>query len=156
MIDTAHTALPNAAPGTRRPSWSPALVMTRGLLASGVAVMAGLAITYLVRVMVNVNAFENSDSINSGFPNTGALSAGVCIATLLAVGVLYLLGRVSPRPFAAFAVIMGLSYLAFLGVSVTSGLTASQISGQLLVCLPLAVVIAGLASWATGIHPDTR
>jgi len=155
MTTIPHTNLPVSAPVARRPTMSPGLVLVRGLLAAVAGLFAGLAITYMIRVMLNVDAFENSAAINQGFPNSGALSAGVVIATLLAVLVLYLLGRVSPRPFAVFSVVLALGYCAFLGVSMTSGLTASQITGQLLVCLPLAVVIAALASWATGVHPDT-
>jgi hypothetical protein len=159
MTDTAHTTLPTAAKHARRPvmpmSMSPGMLLLRGLVAAGVAVLAGLAITYLVRVMLNADAFQSAGSVNgAGFPNSGALSAGIAIATLLAVVVLEMLGRVTPRPFTAFAAIMALGYLAFFGVSATSGLAASQIAGQLLVALPLAVVIMALASLATGIQPD--
>jgi hypothetical protein len=158
MIDTSHTAaLPSASPVGRRPVMAPGIVLLRGLIAAGAAIMAGLSLTYMIRVMINLDAFQNpSAAYTSGFPNSGAVSAGVCIATLLAVAVLQLLQRVTPRPFEAFLVIMGLGYLAFFGVSVTSSLTGSQIAGQLLVCLPLAVVIAALASWATGVHPGDR
>jgi hypothetical protein len=155
MTDTAHSSLPTATQAAQHPAMAPGLLALRALLASGVAVMAALAITYVVRATLNANAFESAGTTSgAGAPNSGALSAGVCIATLLAVVVLELLRRVSPRPFAAFSVVMALAYLAFFGVSATSGLTASQIAGQLLVCLPLAVVIGALASWATGVHPE--
>jgi len=156
MIDTAHTARPTAAPQARPPAMSPGLVLTRALLACAVAITAGLTITYLARVTLNLDAFQNPGT-TGGFPNSGALTVGIIVATLLAVVVLELLRQVSPRPFAAFAVIMALGYVAFFCVSafVTSGLTASQIAGQLVVCLPLAIVIAALASWTTGVYPDT-
>ena len=90
MTDTAHTTLPTAAKHARRPvmpmSMSPGMLLLRGLVAAGVAVLAGLAITYLVRVMLNADAFQSAGSVNgAGFPNSGALSAGIAIATLLAV-----------------------------------------------------------------------
>jgi hypothetical protein len=152
MIDTAHTAAP--ASRARHPVLPPGAVLVRGLAASAVAIGAAFTITYLVRVLFNANAFEDAGGSGSGFPNSGALSVGVLVATLLAVLVLQLLQRVTDRPFAAFAVVLALGYLAFFGVSATSSLTASQIAGQLLVALPLAAVIAGLASWATGVRPE--
>lgn len=152
MIDTTHTALPAGRPQTQRPAMSPGLVLLRALLASGVAILAGLTLTYLVRVTLNLNAFQDTGSV--GFPNSGALSAGICITTLLAVVVLELLLRVTPHAFGALAAIMALGYLAFLGVSVTGNLTASQITGQLLVGIPLAMVITVLAAWAVGVLPE--
>ena len=157
MIDTTHTPLPTAPPGPRPPAMSPGLVLLRALLASGVAVLAGLSITYLVRVMLNLDAFQNPDVAYTGFPNSGALTVGIITATLLAVAVLEVLSHVSPRPFLAFLAVLGLGYVLFFCLSafVIPGLTASQIAGQLVACLPMAMVIAFLASWVTGVHPDT-
>ena len=153
---TTNTALRPARPGVGHAALSPGTVLIRALLASGAALMAGLVLTYIVRSTLNANAFQNAGQATEGFPNSGALSVGIIVATLLAVAVLYLLPRVTTRPFTVFAVIMTLGYLAFLGVSFTSDLTNSQIGGQLLVCVPLAIVIAGLASWASGVPMDDR
>ena len=154
MTNAAHTALPAATQEAEPAAMSPGMLVLRGLLASGAAVLAGLVVTYLVRVTVNANAFENAGSVSEGYANSGALSAGFCIATLLAVLVLHLLQRVSTRPFTVFSVIMMLGYLAFLGISFTSGLTDSQLGGQLLVGVLMMGVIAVLASWATGVSMD--
>ena len=153
---TARTAVPAAPPKAGPAALAPGTVLMRALLASFAALMAGLVITFIVRSTLNANAFQNAGQATEGFPNSGALSVGIIVATLLAVAVLYLLPRVTTRPFTVFAVIMTLGYLAFLGVSFTSDLTNSQIGGQLLVCVPLAIVIAGLASWASGVPMDDR
>ncbi|MFC1414726.1 hypothetical protein ACEZCY_36790 [Streptacidiphilus sp. N1-12] len=153
----APTAPPAARPGVGGyAALSPGTVLMRALLASGAALMAGLVLTYLVRQTLNANAFQDAGQVNEGFPNSGALSVGIIVATLLAVAVLYLLPRVTNYPFGFFALIMTLGYLAFLGVSFTSTLTDSQIAGQLLVCGLLAIVIAIVASWASGVPMDDR
>ncbi|MBC3841013.1 hypothetical protein GXW82_14185 [Streptacidiphilus sp. 4-A2] len=77
---------------------APGIVLLRGVLAIGAAILAVLAITPIIRDMLNVNAFQDGTSVNGGFPNSGALSAGVGIATLLAIVVLQLLQRVTPQP----------------------------------------------------------
>jgi len=146
---------PTAAPVAQRPTMSPGILLLRALLACAAAVLAALSITLVIRAVLNVDAFQDAGAISEGFPNSGALSVGVITATLLAVLVLQLLLRFSPKPFAAFLGVMTLGYLAFLGVSVTSNLTRSQITGQLIVCLGLAAVITVLASWVTGVGPDT-
>ena len=156
MADTAHHALPAASAKTRPPGLSPGVIVARTLLVCGIAVFAGLTLTYLVRVMLNLDAFQNPDVAYTGFPNSGALTVGIITATLLAVAVIEVLRQATPRPAAAFAIVMALGYVAFFGVTAftSNGLTPSQIAGQLVVCLPLAFVIGLLALWATGLNPE--
>lgn len=153
MIDTTHTHLPATADRARRPTMSPTALVLRTLTACAVAILAGYTITYMVRSMLNLDAFQNTGVATGGFPNSGALTVGIITATLLAVAVLLLLERTTPRPLPVFAAIMSLGYIAFFAVTATGNLTRSQMAGQLLVCLPLAAVIGLLASWATGTLP---
>ncbi len=155
MLNTTQNHLPATSTRARRPTLSPGTLAVRALTACAVAIVAGFTITYLVRSMLNLNAFQGPGIDNVGFPNSGALTVGVITATLLAVVVLEALHRAMPRPLPVFAAIMALGYIAFFAVTTTSGsLDRSQMAGQLLVCLPLAVVIGGLASWATGTLPE--
>ncbi|QMU69822.1 hypothetical protein [Streptacidiphilus sp. P02-A3a] len=157
MINTTHTRLPATRTRGRQPAVSPGALALRTLTACAVAIASGFVLTYLVRAMLNLDAFQNAGQIEGGgFPNSGALTVGIITATLIAVAVLVLLERAVPRPLPVFAAVMALGYIAFFAVTVTStgSLTRSQMAGQLLVCLPLAAVIGVLASWATDTLPD--
>ena len=133
---------------------SPGILALRVLIALATAIMAGFVITYLVRSMLNLDAFQNAGQSQGGFPNSGALTVGIITATLLAVVVLELLERTVPRPLPVFAAIMALGWVAFFAVTAAGSLTGSQMAGQILVCLGLTAVIGLLASWATGTLPD--
>ncbi len=151
MINSTHTRLPASGTRTRRPAMSPGTLAVRALTACAAAIAAGFVITYLVRSMLNLDAFQNADQTGGGgFPNSGALTVGIITATLIAVVVLELLERSVPRPLPAFAAIMTLGYVVFFAVTAAGSLTSSQMAGQMLVCLPLAAVIGLLAIWAVG------
>ncbi len=151
MIDSTHTHLTASGTRTQRPAMSPGTLAVRALAACAGAIAAGFVITYLVRSMLNLDAFQDgAQTGGGGFPNSGALTVGVITATLIAVVVLELLERSVPRPLPVFAAIMTLGYVAFFAITAASSLTGSQMAGQMLVCLPLAAAIGVLAVWAVG------
>ena len=151
MIDSTHSHLPASGTLARRPAMSPGTLAVRALTACAGAIAAGFVITYLVRSMLNLDAFQDgAQTGGGGFPNSGALTVGVITATLIAVVVLELLERSVPRPLPVFAAIMTLGYVVFFAVTAAGSLTGSQMAGQMLVCLPLAAVIGLLAIWAVG------
>ena len=149
MIDTTRTHMP-APRRQRRPAMSPGTLAVRTLTACAVAIAAGFVITYLVRAMLNLDAFQNAGQNTGGFPNSGALTVGIITAMLIAVVVLELLERALPRPLPVFGAIMALGYVAFFAITAAGSLTSSQMAGQMLVCLLLAAVIGALAAWTTG------
>ncbi|WP_370110413.1 hypothetical protein [Streptacidiphilus sp. MAP12-33] len=112
-----------------------------------------MAITMVLRGMTNLMAFESSTTLDDGVANLGALCAGIFTATLLASLVLYALQMRTSRAFEAFLVILGLSYVAYLLVTVLGGLSGSQRAGNLVATLLFAGVIAVLAGWATNTLP---
>lgn len=165
----AHTSLPglhasrslesrtapgtDAAPDSQR--LSVAAVCARAVLAGGFAILAAVTITMFLRGMTNLLAFENTTTLDDGVTNLGALCAGVFTATLLAALVLYVLQMRTPRAFEAFLVVLGLSYVAYLLVTVLGSLSGSQRAGNLVATLLFAGVIAVLAGWATNTLPRT-
>ncbi|SEL31270.1 Protein of unknown function [Streptacidiphilus jiangxiensis] len=163
----AHTSLPGphaTRPLAARPAsdtgttpqnqqLSVSAVCARAVLAGGFAILAAVAITMLLRGMTNMMAFESTTTLDDGVANLGALCAGVFTATLLAALVLYALQKRTPRAFEAFLAILGLSYVAYLLVTVLGGLSGSQRAGNLVAALLFAGVIAVLAGWATNTLP---
>jgi hypothetical protein len=142
----AASAAPRPALTTgRRPQFSVGGLWTRGLVAACAAILAIITITLLVRGFLGLDAFQSPG--DEGNPNTGPLAAGACIATLIGVALLQVLLQRTDRPFELLDAAMVLGFLAFLGATLSGGLTPSQMGGQLVVAVPTGVIIRMLLSW---------
>ena len=159
-LPSPHSSRPRAPRSTRdtgaQPEsqrLSPATVCARAVIAGGFAILVTVVITMFVRGLTNLMAFESSRTLDDGVANLGALCAGVFTATLVAALVLYLLQTRTERAFEAFLVVLGLSWIAYLLVTVLGGLSGSQRAGNIVASLLFVPVIAALAGWATNTLP---